>query len=145
MIPASEGTNAMTEKTEVLAPEAVRRRILVAGALLAGLGVALGAFGAHGLRAVLDSAALGWWQTAVQYQMWHAVALVALAALPAAHGRPAFLLGLGTAIFSGSLYLMALMDLRWLGAVTPIGGLLMIAGWLLLAFRALRGAGAARP
>jgi uncharacterized membrane protein YgdD (TMEM256/DUF423 family) len=135
----------MAELTGLPVSAAGRRPILVAGALLAGLGVALGAFGAHGLRAVLDTAALGWWQTAVQYQMWHAVALVALAGLPAAHGRPALLLALGTAIFSGSLYLMALTDLRWLGAVTPLGGALMIVGWLLLAYEAVRGARAARP
>lgn len=135
----------MAKSTDLPAREAGRRPILIAGALLAGLGVALGAFGAHGLRAMLDAAALGWWQTAVQYQMWHAVALVALAGLPASHGRPAFLLTLGTAIFSGSLYLMALTGLRWLGAVTPIGGALMIAGWLLLAYEAIRGARAARP
>lgn len=135
----------MAELTNLPQREVGRRQILIAGALLAGLGVALGAFGAHGLRAMLDAAALGWWQTAVQYQMWHAVALVALAGLPAAHARPAFLLALGTVIFSGSLYLMALTGLRWLGAVTPIGGALMIAGWLLLAYEAIRSARAARP
>ncbi|QPQ56367.1 DUF423 domain-containing protein [Allosphingosinicella flava] len=108
------------------------------GVLLAGTGVMLGAFGAHALKDRLDPAALGWWQTAVQYQMWHAVALVALAGLPGRLGLPAALLSIGTLVFSGSLYLLALTGLRWLGAVTPVGGLLMIAGWLLLALRAWR-------
>jgi uncharacterized membrane protein YgdD (TMEM256/DUF423 family) len=113
--------------------------VLGAGALLAGLGVLFGAFGAHALRASLDPVALGWWQTGVSYQMWHALALIAIGA-----GRiervllPAWLLGAGTALFSGTLYLMALTGQRWLGAVTPIGGVLMIAGWLLLAWRAWR-------
>jgi uncharacterized membrane protein YgdD (TMEM256/DUF423 family) len=123
-------------------PEAPRLRgpassgIALAGALLAGLGVALGAFGAHGLRATLDAAALGWWQTAVDYQMWHAVALVALACLPGVRTRlPAALIAAGTIVFSGSLYVMALTGARWLGMVTPLGGLAMIAGWALLAWR----------
>lgn len=115
-----------------------RRRILLVGALLAALGVALGAFGAHGLRALLNPQQLGWWQTGVEYQMWHAVGLVALAILPISVGKPAALLGLGTVIFSGSLYTMALTDARWLGMVTPLGGLLMIAGWLLTAWRLAR-------
>ena len=112
---------------------------LFAGALLAALGVALGAFGAHGLRALLDDNALGWWQTAVQYQMWHALGLLALGAarLPGS-GLSAVLLALGTVIFAGTLYAMALGGPRWLGAVTPIGGSLMILGWLVLAWRVLR-------
>ena len=113
------------------------RRILAAGAVLAGLGVACGAFGAHGLRDLLDERALGWWHTAVQYQMWHALALVALgAAAMKGAALPAWLIGIGTIIFSGSLYLMALTGARWLGAVTPVGGATLIAAWLLLAFRA---------
>jgi uncharacterized membrane protein YgdD (TMEM256/DUF423 family) len=109
----------------------------LAGALLAAAGVALGAFGAHGLRSLLPPEALGWWQTAVQYQLWHAVGLLAVGAAPAALRTrgPAFMLAGGTLIFSGSLYAMALTDARWLGAVTPIGGALMIAGWLWLASR----------
>lgn len=116
----------------------VQRRILAAGALLAGLAVALGAFGAHALRDALGSRQLGWWQTGVEYQMGHALALLALAALPIHRpGWPALLLGVGAAVFSGSLYVMALTQLRWLGAVTPLGGAGMIAGWLLLAWQAL--------
>ena len=115
------------------------RFALLAGALLAALGIALGAFAAHGLRAVLDQAALAWWQTAVQYQMWHAIGLIALGAarLPRTL-LPALLLATGTVIFASRLYAMALGGPRWLGAITPIGGSLMIAGWLVLAWRVLR-------
>lgn len=113
-----------------------QRLALLAGALLAASGVALGAFGAHALAGVLGPRQLGWWQTAVQYQMWHAVALVGLAALPFPLRWPVLSLCAGTIIFSGSLYLMAVTGARWLGAVTPIGGALTIGGWLLLAWRA---------
>lgn len=113
-----------------------QRAILLAGALLAAAGVALGAFGEHALYG-LDSQRLGWWLTGVQYQLWHAIALVALAAFPAERVKlPAILLGGGAMLFAGTLYVMALTQMRWLGAVTPLGGLLMIAGWLLLAWRA---------
>ena len=115
------------------------RFALVAGALLAGIGVALCAFGAHGLRDVLAPEALGWWQTAVQYQMWHAIGLVAIGAAPIRGTRgPAWMLAAGTTVFSGSLYAMALSGARWLGVVTPIGGVLMIAGWAWLAWRLAR-------
>ncbi len=112
---------------------------LFAGAVLAALGVALGAFAAHGLRAVLDQNALAWWQTAVQYQMWHAIGLIALGAARFSRSvLPALLLAAGTVIFAGTLYAMALGGPRWLGAITPIGGSLMIAGWLVFAWRVLR-------
>jgi uncharacterized membrane protein YgdD (TMEM256/DUF423 family) len=115
------------------------RRTLLAGALLGGLGVAAGAFGAHVLKDALGAGRLGWWNTAVQYQMCHAVALLALAALPVPRrGFAAALLVSGTIVFAGTLYIMALTGLRWLGAVTPIGGLLMIAGWAVLAWSAWR-------
>ena len=82
---------------------------LLAGSLLAALGVMLGAFGAHGLRAVLSPEALGWWETAVQYQMWHAIGLVAIGAARLSGTRlPVWLLALGTLVFSGSLYVMAI-------------------------------------
>jgi uncharacterized membrane protein YgdD (TMEM256/DUF423 family) len=117
----------------------VNRAILAAGAILAGTAVALGAFGAHALKARLGAEALGWWQTAVQYQMWHALALVALggSGLPALR-LPAWLLGGGAFLFSATLYAMALGAPHWLGAITPLGGAAMILGWLLLAWRALR-------
>ncbi len=115
------------------------RLALLLGAIIAALGVALGAFGAHGLKAVLDSDRLAWWNTAVQYQLWHAVGLLAIAAVALPGTRTvAILLALGVLLFSGSLYVMALTGMRWLGMITPLGGLAMIAGWLLLAWRALR-------
>jgi uncharacterized membrane protein YgdD (TMEM256/DUF423 family) len=121
------------------APLGSRRPILAAGALLAGSAVALGAFGAHGLRHILDAERIGWWQTAVQYQAWHGLALVALAAAPAGRVKlPAWLLGGGALVFALSLYAMVLTGWRSLGAVTPLGGLAMIAGWALLAWGALR-------
>lgn len=112
---------------------------LLLGALLAALGVTLGAFGAHGLKAVLDAEKLGWWHIGVQYQMWHAIGLVAIgaAALPGTRGV-AILLALGVLLFSGSLYVMALTNLRWLGMVTPLGGLAMIGGWLWFAWKLLK-------
>lgn len=117
----------------------IDRTLLLAGALLGATGVALGAFGAHGLRATLGARELGWWETAVQYQMWHALALLALAALRLPRPSvPGLLIGLGTLVFSGSLYVMALTGALWLGMVTPIGGLAMIAGWAALASSGIR-------
>ena len=79
-------------------------RVLAGGALLAAIGVGLGAFGAHGLRDVLSPVALGWWQTAVDYQMWHAVALVALSVAGMQGLRlPAAKIAAGVLIFSGSV------------------------------------------
>ena len=109
---------------------------LLSGAVLAATGVMFGAFGVHGLRSMLTPEALGWWQTAVQWQMWQAIGLVAIGAARIPRARwPSTLLLAGTIIFSGSLYAMALTDLRWLGAVTPVGGALMIGGWAWIAWR----------
>ena len=111
------------------------RFALIAGAVLAAAGVAFGAFGAHGLKTLLSPEALGWWQTAVQYQLWQAIGLVAIGAAPLARMRwSALMLIAGTLLFSGSLYALALSGARWLGAVTPVGGVLMIAGWVCLAW-----------
>jgi uncharacterized membrane protein YgdD (TMEM256/DUF423 family) len=113
--------------------------LLLIGALLAATGVMLGAFGAHALRGTLGPAEAGWWQTAVEYQMWHALALVALAGAPLRRvAAPAALIAVGTLLFSGSLYAMALTGVRTLGMVTPVGGILLILGWLLLGWRAAR-------
>jgi uncharacterized membrane protein YgdD (TMEM256/DUF423 family) len=116
------------------------RNIALAGMALAGTAVLLGAFGAHALRSSLNSQQLGWWETAVQYQMWHGLALLGLAGLRLDRlGVAAWLLGLGALVFSGSLYLMALTDLRWIGAITPVGGIAMIAGWTFGAWQIARG------
>ena len=113
--------------------------LLLGGALLAGTAVALGAFGTHGLQGMIGEHQLSWWQTAVQYQMWHALALVALASADLPRVRlVAALLGTGAVLFSGTLYLMALTDWHWLGAITPAGGAAMISGWCLLAWTVVR-------
>lgn len=110
------------------------------GAVLAAIGVALGAFGAHALRARLEPRSLEIYETGVRYQMYHAFALLAVAWLlsrnvpAAANAGWAFMLG--TLLFSGSLYLMALTGWRWLGPVTPLGGAAFLVGWMLLAFAA---------
>jgi uncharacterized membrane protein YgdD (TMEM256/DUF423 family) len=119
------------------------RTFLLLGALLAGLGVAAGAFGAHALRARLAPNDLAIFETAVRYQMYHALALLAVAwvasqwpgPLPRAAG---WLFMAGTVVFSGSLYTLVLTGQRWLGAVTPIGGVAMLAGWACLVLTALR-------
>ena len=97
------------------------------------LGVALGAFGAHQLATLLAAnQTLSIWQTAVLYHLVHAVA-----ALWAAGRNPTivWIWALGILIFSGSLYILAVTNIRWLGAITPIGGLLFLAGWLLVAIK----------
>ena len=94
------------------------------------LAVALGAFGAHVLKSTLQAnGTLEAWQTAVVYHLAHAVALVALALHGATNRGAFYLLLAGVIIFSGSLYLLATTDARWLGAITPIGGLCLLAGW----------------
>lgn len=115
----------------------VDRPLVALGSSLAGLAVAFGAFGAHALKARIGTEALGWWQTAVEYQMWHALAVLAAGLSGLGWARlAAFLLAAGTLIFSGTLYAMALGAPHWLGAVTPLGGLMMIGGWGVLAVRA---------
>jgi uncharacterized membrane protein YgdD (TMEM256/DUF423 family) len=107
-------------------------RIAVALCFLA---VALGAFGAHGLRATLESRGmLDVWNKAVFYQFIHAVAILALALYGTINRGACWLLLLGVVLFSGSLYLLALTSVRWLGAVTPLGGLCFLAGWAWLFF-----------
>jgi uncharacterized membrane protein YgdD (TMEM256/DUF423 family) len=106
------------------------------------LAVALGAFGAHGLQARLADAAdgakrLGWWQTAAHYHLMHALALVAVALLvaKAPQARYAgFAFVLGSLLFCGSLYAMALGAPRWFGAITPLGGAGFLVGWAVLAW-----------
>jgi len=106
--------------------------------VLAAAAVALGAFGAHGLKSKLSSEMLAVWNTAVQYHFWHALGVlaVALAAsqLPGPWVRAAgWLLIAGTMLFSGTLYALALGAPRALGAIAPLGGAILIAGWLVFA------------
>lgn len=104
------------------------------GALLAFLGVALGAFGAHALDGLLSPDRLETYQTAVRYQMFHALGLLALGALPEQAWRAAPWLLWGSVIFSGSLYALVFSEVSVLGAVAPIGGVLQLVGWALLFF-----------
>jgi uncharacterized membrane protein YgdD (TMEM256/DUF423 family) len=112
------------------------------GAGVAGfLGVALGAFAAHALRARLAPEMFAAFETGVRYQMYHAFAMFAAAWAFARWQRPVFAVGAwlfaaGIVVFSGSLYVLALTGVRWLGAVTPLGGLAFLAGWLCLTWGA---------
>jgi uncharacterized membrane protein YgdD (TMEM256/DUF423 family) len=106
--------------------------------LLAFLAVAAGAFGAHALRARVAPDLLAVWETAARYQMYHALALFGVAwSLDRWPGTRAVLAGwlfiVGIVLFSGSLYLLSISGVRWLGAITPLGGVAFLAGWLLLA------------
>lgn len=120
------------------------RVFFMLGALSGGVAVALGAFGAHGLRARLAADLLAMFETGVRYQMYHALALLAVAwavarwngsALPVAAG---WLFVAGTVLFSFSLYTLALTGVRWLGAITPLGGIAFVVGWICLALAAWR-------
>lgn len=114
------------------------RTFFLIGAVSAFVGVAAGAFGAHGLKERLSAEMLATFEVGVRYEMYHAFALLATAwavsrwpgALTNAAG---WFFVAGTLIFSGSLYALALTGQRWLGAITPLGGLAFLAGWLCLA------------
>src|SRR5262249_24369733 len=101
------------------------------------LAVALGAFGAHGLKATLDShGMLDVWNKAVLYHFVHGVALLALSSTRALNRSAWWLLFAGIILFSGSLYVMALTNILWVGAITPLGGLCFLAGWAWLVIAA---------
>ena len=120
------------------------RALLAAGAVMGFLGVAAGAFGAHAVRSRISPERLDNWKTAADYQLWHALATIAsaLIAVRWASGAAAaagWCFVAGVVVFSGSLYALALTDWRKLGAITPIGGVLFLAGWALLVVAAIRG------
>lgn len=97
------------------------------------LAVALGAFGAHGLKSILVKyETLDAWETAVLYHMFHTLALLFVALRPSVSTGAAVGFILGVCLFSGSLYLLALTNIRWLGAITPLGGVGFLVGWVLL-------------
>lgn len=107
------------------------------------LAVGLGAFGAHGLKKVASEQQLAWWQTATDYFFYHAIALLILSIIARtipqiAIKTPFILIQIGILLFCGSLYIMALGLPRGLGAITPIGGLFMIIGWLFLAWQGFK-------
>ncbi len=113
--------------------------ILVIASFLAALAVGLGAFGAHALEESLSPKRLDTWNTAVTYHMWHALALIGLALISRVFEVDLTwslnLILVGIFIFSGSLYLLCLTDTSWLGAITPIGGICFILGWILAGWK----------
>lgn len=121
------------------------RLFFALGAILAGVGVALGTFGAHGLANRLTPEQLGTYETGVRYHLYHALALLAVAfAISQWPGQAKLLQAggwsfiAGILLFSGSLYILTLTGMRWLGAITPLGGVAFVIGWLLLAVSVLR-------
>jgi uncharacterized membrane protein YgdD (TMEM256/DUF423 family) len=116
----------------------MERVFLIIGALSACIGVAAGAFAAHGLKSRMNIEMLSVFEVGVRYQMYHAFALLATAwvlskwpsSLVTAGG---WLFIVGTLLFSGSLYLLSVSGIRWLGAITPFGGLAFLAGWICIA------------
>lgn len=122
------------------------RTFWMLGCVFALAGVGAGAFGAHGLRARLGADLLAVWETAARYQLFHALALLAVALAASRWPAPAWaaagwLFTAGIVVFSGSLYLLALTGTRWLGAVTPLGGLCFLAGWAAAAWAGRAAAG----
>ena len=120
-----------------------RSRMLLLGAIFAGLAVAAGAFGAHMLKSILDATMLGVFETAVRYQMYHALALCVVSCFAERHpnvrvAAVGWLFVTGMVLFSGSLYVLSLSGIRWVGALTPLGGAAMITGWVLLAWNLAR-------
>ncbi len=119
---------------------------IIAGAVNAAIAVAFGAFGAHALKEKLSEHYLAIWETAVQYQMFHALALLAVGILmsPSLFGSvtqlswAGYLILAGIIIFSGSLYVLSLTGIGILGAITPIGGVAFIAGWIMLIVAAIK-------
>lgn len=123
----------------------MERFFLILGSTSGAVAVMLGAFGAHALRNSLSAALLNTFETGVRYQMYHALALFAVAFAISRYG-PSNLLSAGgglfiagTILFSGSLYLLAATNIKWMGAITPLGGVAFIGGWLCLALGVWRG------
>lgn len=120
------------------------RLFFVLGSISAFLGVACGAFGTHGLRNRLSPEMLRVWETSTHYQMLHALALLAVGftatRFPNGPWQAAgWLFTIGTVLFSGSLYALSLSGVRWLGAITPLGGLCFLGGWICLVVAGLKG------
>ena len=123
----------------------ISRWVLSAGSGFALLAVVLGAFAAHGLKAVLDAQQLALFETASRYQMYHALALLVVGVMLTNPQFSRSLLKLaaiafilGIILFSGSLYLLALVGVSWLGTITPLGGIVLLSGWLVMMIAALK-------
>ena len=113
------------------------KQILMTASILLALAVALGAFGAHGLKAHLSTEMLQTYKTGVEYHFYHALGLLFIGAISISYPSgllnwSAVLLAIGIVLFSGSLYVLAISGIKWIGAITPLGGLSFIAGWVLL-------------
>ena len=113
----------------------MNRALGIAATTLGATAVALGAFGAHALRGSLDADAMSIWHTAVDYQFWHALAVFAIAGFAPRGGKwwkgAAWTMVAGCVVFALTLYALALGAPRWIGAVTPFGGLFLIVGWIM--------------
>jgi uncharacterized membrane protein YgdD (TMEM256/DUF423 family) len=122
----------------------MRPNFLLLAACCAFTGVGFGAFGAHGLKAILSPAMLEVYKTGVTYQMWHALglSLIAVFSQQAPEAKllrwAGWLMFAGILVFSGSLYLLAILNLKWLGMITPLGGVMFLVAWLLVALFAAK-------
>ncbi len=138
---APVGRESIVEEQLKMDIDISARRLVAIGALSAGLSVVAGAFGAHMLKDVLDQHLLDVYEKATRYQMYHAFGMVlsgfALRSWrDAGVAKAGWLFAVGTLLFCGSLYGVSLLGIRWLGAVTPVGGALFIVGWGVLGWRA---------
>lgn len=123
----------------------IMRYLLFLGALNGALAVILGAFGAHGLKNRVDASMLEIWSTASQYHFYHALGLLLIGLLARQFGNAGlvsagWIMFTGMLVFSGSLYILVLTGQKWLGAVTPLGGLTLIVAWIWLAWSLWRAA-----
>jgi len=114
---------------------------MLLGSVMAGLAVAAGAFGAHMLKGLLDPSMLAVYDTATRYQLYHAIAIVLTGLAARVCDDPRFavagwMFAAGILLFCGSLYVVALLGVRWMGAITPLGGVALMIGWSLLGWRA---------
>lgn len=119
------------------------KTILLTASILLALAVAIGAFGAHGLKSHLSEAMLQTWKTGVEYHFYHALGLLLIGVLSVSIPTnllnwSALFLFAGIVLFSGSLYILAITGIKWIGAITPLGGICFIAGWLLLFMTVLK-------
>ena len=119
------------------------KTILLTASILLALAVAIGAFGAHGLKSYLSEAMLQTWKTGVEYHFYHSLGLLLIGVLSVSMPTQllnwsALFLFAGIVLFSGSLYILAITGIKWIGAITPLGGICFIAGWLLLFMTVLK-------